>query len=109
MFPPSPYVRTPACLSSSQVSPPQRHCALPLQKRLPPSQNQTTNKESAEALSLFAFAVQFFQFPHSTCSHRRMRMVAAWARTALPPGFRVVAVTPVISPWPLAQAMACLA
>ena len=67
------------------------------------------NKESAEALSLFAFAVQFFQFPHSTCSHRRMRMVAAWARTALPPGFRVVAVTPVISPWPLAQAMACLA
>ena len=38
-----------------------------------------------------------------------MRMVATWARVALPWGFRVVSVTPVMSFWALAQAKASLA
>ena len=45
----------------------------------------------------------------TTVSHSRMRMVATWARVALPWGFRVVSVTPVISFWALAQARASLA
>ena len=45
----------------------------------------------------------------TTVSHSRMRMVATWARVALPWGFRVVSVTPVMSFWALAQAKASLA
>lgn len=45
----------------------------------------------------------------TTVSHSRMRMVATWARVALPWGTRVPFSIPAIRPWPTAQFMAGIA
>lgn len=55
------------------------------------------------------FHAIYFPSQARTFSHRRMRMVATWDRTAEPAGRRVVPVTPVISPSALAHARASLA
>ena len=47
--------------------------------------------------------------PGTTSWQNRVRMVATWARVALPWGERVEEVTPEISPVPTAQAMAWVA
>ena len=73
-------------------------------RSLPPTQRKNRG-ESRSSLPGFGSFVDYF----TTVSHSRMRMVATWARVALPWGFRVVSVTPVISFWALAQARASLA
>ena len=56
-------------------------------------------KERRAALLFGGIMVDYF----TTLSQKRMRMVAVWARTALPLGLSVVSVTPVIRPTALAQ------
>ena len=56
-------------------------------------------KERRAALLFGGIMVDYF----TTLSQNRMRMVAVWARTALPLGLSVVSVTPVIKPTALAQ------